>query len=241
MEDFDEDTDILEYLQTKGTSLDAFKNEWNDLQKNIEISNSTILEKEREVDFQMTELKSVREQLNHSRRNVDELVSQQEVLKEAIDLINHKRDTLVEREAKNREEIVLFQGQFSELKDALSVGADWTPIQVEQRIILEKERDFLLSKLESRSNQLTGLMNEIEHLYEKLQKIEKRIEVNNEKSEENEKKKFELKKVANTVYNKKTSLEKEIFDLRALIVNVESDLLNKQRFTILNYKQYKLI
>ena len=127
MEDPEEESDVMELIQSKGGVLDAFKNEWTELEKTIENTLATNLEKEREVDFQNVELKSVREQLTLARRNVDELLSQQEMLKETIEHINQKREGLVERESKNREEIGVYSGLFGELKDSLSVGGDWSP------------------------------------------------------------------------------------------------------------------
>jgi hypothetical protein len=51
-------------------------------------------------------------------------------LKEKVDTIHLTKETLIEREASNREEIAQFSGYFAELKEALSVGASWSPEQV---------------------------------------------------------------------------------------------------------------
>jgi chromosome segregation ATPase len=260
MDDMDEDLEVLELIQSKEGSLDAFKNEWTDLEKSIETILSNNLDKEREVDFQNGELKTVRDQLAFARRNVDELVSQQEVLKETIEHINQKRDGLVERESKNREEIGVFQGYFSELKDALryvcvcvcvyvcmyvcvylyplhpiylhpihlySVGADWAPDQLEQRIVLEKERDFLSSKLENSNNQLAGMRGEIDHIYSGIQQLEgDNLELDKELSVV-EGKRYTVKKESSNMVSRKEELEREIHDQRAVVVSVEAEIAEK--------------
>jgi chromosome segregation ATPase len=231
MDDMDEDLEVLELIQSKDGSLDAFKNEWTDLEKSIEIILSNNLDKEREVDFQSGELKTVREQLAFARRNVDELVSQQEVLKETIEHINQKRDGLVEREAKNRDEITVFQGYFSELKDALSVGADWAPDQLEQRIVLEKERDFLASKLENSNNQLAGMRGEIDHIYESIQELECENLVLDKELDGVDGKRYNVKKEAASKVAHKEELEREIHDQRAVVVSVEAEIAERHSMT----------
>ena len=229
MEDPEEESDVMELIQSKGGVLDAFKNEWTELEKTIENTLATNLEKEREVDFQNVELKSVREQLTLARRNVDELLSQQEMLKETIEHINQKREGLVERESKNREEIGVYSGLFGELKDSLSVGGDWSPEQLEQRILLEKERDFLSSKLENSNNQLTGVRSEIDHIYESIHILEKEnTELDNE-IELVDSSRHQLKKDTASMVVSKEELEKSIHQLRAEIVTHENDFAEKHR------------
>ncbi len=43
-----------------------------------------------------------------------------------------------------------------------------------KRILLEKERDVLSSKLENSNNQLTGVRSEIDHIYEAQSYIRER-------------------------------------------------------------------
>ena len=124
MEDQEEDIDIMDFLASKGTSMDPFKHEFLELQRTLELTSASNLGKEREVDLQATELRILREQLAFTRRNVDELISQQEVLKETIDNANSKKEGLIEREQSNRQEITVYHGYSAELKEALSVGAD---------------------------------------------------------------------------------------------------------------------
>lgn len=225
----DEEADVLELIQSKEGALDAFRNEWLELEKNIESTLATNLEKEREVDFQNGELRSVREQLSLAKRNVDELISQQEVLKETIEHINHKRESLVDREARNREEISVYSGFFGELKEALSVGSDWSPEQLEQRILLEKERDFLSSKLENSNNQLTGMRSEIDHIYESISQLESDNLDLDKKIEAVDENRHQLKKEAASMVAKKEDLEKSIHELRAVIVGLDNDFAEQQR------------
>ena len=229
VEELDEDVDIMELIQSKEGALDAFRNEWLELEKNIEATLAGNLDKERAVDTQNVELRAVREQLTFARRNVDELLSQQDVLKETIENINQKREGLVEREAQNREEIGIYSGYFGELKEALSVGADWSPEQLEQRIVLEKERDFLSSKLENSNNQLTGMRGEIDHIYEAIQLLEKENADLDKSIEEVDGKRHGLKREAANMVLSKEELEKSIHELRAVIVNLDNEYAEKQR------------
>lgn len=219
----------MELIQSKNGALDAFRNEWTELEKTIEQTLATNLEKEREVDFQNGELRSVREQLTFARRNVDELLSQQEVLKDTIEHINQKRESLAEREAANREEIAKYSSKFNELNDALSVGADWSPEQLEQRILLEKERDFLSSKLENGNNQLAGVRSEIDHIYETIRVLEQENFDLDKKIEDVDGRRHQLKKEAAQMVAHKEELEKAIHELRAEIVALDNDFAEKQR------------
>ena len=229
MEDLEEEADVLELIASKGGALDAFRNEWLELEKTIETTLASNLDKEREVDFQNQELKSVREQLTLAKRNVDELVSQQEVLKETIEHINHKREGLVEREARNRDEIGVYSSYFGDLKDALSVGSDWSPEQLEQRILLEKERDFLSSKLENSNNQLTGMRGEIDHIYESIQTLEQENMDLDNAIDAVDSRRHHLKKEAAQMLTNKEELEKTIHELRANIVALDNELAEKNR------------
>lgn len=231
----------MEFINSKGVCLEAFKREWQELVKSTGSIRATCQDSEREAEFLHSELKAIREQLNYSRRNVDDLVSQQEVLKETIDSINHRRDELVDSEVKNREDIQLYNSYFSELKEALSVGYDWTPDQIEQRILLEKERDFKASKLENNMNQLTGLRSEIEHLYETISENEKEIIQLDESIVEADKRKYELKKLTSSIYGKKSEVEKSIFELRATMVDAETDLTEKQRLRTVEDQSIKTL
>jgi chromosome segregation ATPase len=171
MEEQEEEIDIMEFLASKGVGLDPFKHELLELQKVLEHTNASNIGKERDVDTHATELRMLREQLLFARRNVDELVSQQEVLKETIDNAHSKKEGLIDREQQNRQEISAYHGYAADLKEALSVGADWTHEQIDQRVTLEKERDFIASRLENQNNQLGALRAGIENMYSTVESV----------------------------------------------------------------------
>lgn len=224
-----EEIDIMDFLMSKGMALDPFKHEFSEMQRILDVTTASNIGKEREVDQQATELRMLREQLAFTRRNVDELISQQEVLKETIDNANSKKESLVEREQQNRQEIGVYQGYFSELREALSVGADWSHEQLEQRTALEKERDFVSSKLENKSNQLTNLRSDIERTYHHVEEVEKEIEGLEGKIDELEKRKNDIKRESSKLAGSKETTEKQIFDLRTQFVDKENELLEKMK------------
>lgn len=229
MEDQEEDIDIMDFLASKGTSMDPFKHEFLELQRTLELTSASNIGKEREVDLQATELRILREQLAFTRRNVDELISQQEVLKETIDNANSKKEGLIDREQSNRQEITLYHSYATELKEALSVGADWSHEQIEQRTALEKERDFIASKLENKSNQLSSLRSDIERTYQYVEQVEKEIQEIDNKIDVLDKKRNDLKREAAKLASNKEVTEKQIFDLRAKFVDKENELGDKMK------------
>eukprot|EP01031_Cornospumella_fuschlensis_P021140 gene21140-25900_t len=97
------DIDIMELIAIKGVSLDPFKNEYLELQKHLDILLATNVGKEREIDMQTMELKMLREQVAFTRRNIDELVSQQELLKETNDNARLKTEALIQHEQESKE------------------------------------------------------------------------------------------------------------------------------------------
>lgn len=238
-DDFEDEIDILEFLSSKGVALEPFKNEYVELQKTLELTSACNIGKEREVDMQALELKLLREQLIFTKRNIDELVSQQEVLKETIDNAQSKKESLIESESSNRMEITNVSSFFGELKEALAVGSDWTPEQEEQRHALEKERDFISSKLENKSNQLRGVRNDIERTYEHVAEVEKLTHELDEKIAVIDKQRGEIKRESQKLAAKKEGTEKQVFDLRAVFVTKESELNDKYRQFAMEEKSLK--
>lgn len=238
-DDIEDEIDIMDFLASKGVALEPFKNEYLELQRQLEIVTASNVGKEREMDMQVMELKMAREQLIFTKRNIDELVSQQEVLKETIDNAQSKKENLIDSESTNRQEISTISGYFADLKEALAVGADWTPEQEEMRHALEKERDFISSKLENKSNQLNGLRNDIERTYEHVAAVEKTIQELEEKIAAVDKQRSELKKEATKLAAKKESTEKQVFDLRAVYVTRDSELNDKYKLLAMEEKMLK--
>jgi chromosome segregation ATPase len=86
----DPDEDIFEVLRRKGDhpSLSAFKHEYVELQKAYDGALAQVTSREREVEAAAHELHVVREQINFTNRNVEELVSAREALEDGIE---HKK------------------------------------------------------------------------------------------------------------------------------------------------------
>eukprot|EP01038_Epipyxis_sp_PR26KG_P011029 gene11029-14810_t len=224
-----DEEDIMDFLESKGSILDAFKHEYLELMKMNEILSASNIGKERDNEYQTAELKMQREQLAFTRRNVEELISQQEVLKETIDNITHKKDSLIQNEQHDRSEISKFSNVFVELRDLLSVGADWSTDQLEMKAALEKERDFISSKLDNKSSQLQGLRHDIEHTYEYIKKLEDENAVLDEQIDDIEKKRTDIKKNATNLHHRKDEIEKKIFNMRNEIVEIENNILEKNK------------
>ncbi|RYH22895.1 hypothetical protein EON65_18650 [archaeon] len=235
------DVDIMELIAIKGVSLDPFKNEYLELQKHLEILLATNIGKEREIDMQTMELKMLREQVAFTRRNIDELVSQQELLKETNDNARLKTEALIQHEQESKESIGMYASTFTELREALAVGADWSTEQQEMRVTLEKERDFVTSKLESKANQLTALRGDIENSYSRISALEDEVLKLDGDIEEVDRKRGEIKKEAATLATTKEGIEKKIFELRTQISAKEDAIAEKSYAHSAEGKDLKLL
>ena len=123
----------------------------------------------------------------------------------------------------------MYSGYFAELKEALSVGADWSPEQLEQRIILEKERDFSFSKYENRLGTLTGLRSDVDRTYQHIQHLEEKYNALDAKIAAVDKTRHDTKKTTDKLLQKKEETEKKIFDLRAKLVDGENEIAERKR------------
>lgn len=130
LEELIDDVEIVEFVNAKGSMLDSFKTEFQEYIKSIETIAAVNQGKEREIDIMRNTYNGVLEQKNHVARNVDEVIGQQEVLKEKIDTIVASQDHYRSKGLTQNEEISTYSGYFAELKEALAVGVDWSPEQV---------------------------------------------------------------------------------------------------------------
>eukprot|EP01039_Chlorochromonas_danica_P001650 gene1650-1802_t len=227
LEEGEDDIDIMDLIASKGIVLEPFKNEYLELQKQLDILLATNTSKERELDQQTMELKILREQITFTRRNIDELSSQQELLKESNENTKLKTENFIQHEEESRQEISMYTTTFTELKEALLIGSDWSPEQLDQRIALEKERDFISGKLENKSNSLTALRIEIEHSYQRIHDLEEEIQKLENQIEEIEQRRHEIKHESSQLIHEKQRIEKDIFDLRSLMNDKEDYLIQK--------------
>lgn len=224
-----EDEDIMEFIHSKGSCLDAFKREYLDVEKEIDIVAARAMTKEKESIALLSDLNGIKEQVSFTRKNVDELVSAQESLKGTLDHISSKRASFVEKERSNKEEINVYNSYFEELKQALAVGSDWTPEQLEQKQALEKEREFLMSKYDNRVTQVNGLRADVDRLFSYVKELEENILTIENDTLDVEKQIRSHQQSSKDLIRNKDDEEKKVFDVRSKIVAVENEVFEKKR------------
>ena len=131
-----DDEDIFDMCSRKGQALDAFRKEYEDLQTSVDTAKATLVGWNRELEASNQELHTVRDQITFTRRNIDELLSAQEGITDANEHKKNLKNNLADREASNRAEIRTYTGYFNDLKEALSVGSDWSSDQLEAKVSL---------------------------------------------------------------------------------------------------------
>lgn len=228
-EDQQTDEEILDQISAKGKCLEGFKREYLELKKQHEMYEASVVAKERELEANNAEISTIRDQISFIHRNIDEIASSQASLKDAIDHMNSRRSTLVEREINNRDEITVFTGFFDELKATLAVGPDWTPEQLEQKQTLEKEKDFATGKFEGVMTNVNGIRQEIDRIYEHIQQLEQDIVDKDKRMEDIARKTREFQSKTKSMSQNKDDREQLVFQLRDSIVKAESDLVDKRR------------
>lgn len=215
-------------IAAKGKVLEPFRTEYMELRKQSDNMTVTVVKRDREVESLNSELNAVRDQINFTRRNIEELVSTQETMKATVDHIKQMKNSFSDSEKLNRDRISIFTSSFEELKEALAVGADWTPDQLEARGVLEKERDFLQGKLDSRSNQVGGLRGDVDRIYIRIQDLEAEIASYDEKINKAESEIKAYEKESTKCGRKKEDSERKLFELRAEIIALENVLAQKK-------------
>ena len=216
--------EVFEFLKVKGPPLEGFKREYIELQTSLDTLLDSIATKEREVEIQNAELAQVKDQLMLSRRAIDDAQVQKENLQANIDHIQATQRNLIDREVANRSEIGIYSGEFEELKIALAQGSGWTHEQEEEKHNLEKSRDFLIKKLENKTNLVNGVRSDVDKLYELIQHIESqvaeidsKIESMNNEIKHNNKRASDQKQLAE-------SLETKIRELQQSLTSAEREL-----------------
>ena len=129
-----DDEDIFDMCKAKGQVMDAFKKEYEDLQTSVDTAKTTLVGWNRELEASNQELHTVRDQITFTRRNIDELISAQEGITDGNEHKKNLKNSLADREASNRSEIRTYTGYFNDLKEALSVGSDWSSEQLEAKV-----------------------------------------------------------------------------------------------------------
>lgn len=228
MADDEELVAAMEDLISRNKDLEPFRQQYLELKKIIENISTNLVGKEREFESYSQELTALRDQISFSQRNIEEIKSNQEYITSTTNNIMSVKTSLADSEKNNRDKIFIYTGNFEEMKAALSVGADWKPDQLEQKQVLEKERDFLVSKLDNKKNQLNGIRSDIERIVDTIQTTESNIETISKNITETDK---EIKKISGEIVEKKRvkdETEAKLFHLRSSVVSLEEELTRRK-------------
>lgn len=171
--DFEE---FYDFVALKGSGLDRVKQQYSDLYAAFETVDGFTSEKEREVELQVQELTSIREKVATIKRTTEEAIQAQDMLTANIEVASETRKAVLEREEQNRREIESFSESISTLKARLAAGSGWSKEQLEQKATLEKERDFLFKKMESKNSILQALRANVDKLRELLSEGEQKMQ-----------------------------------------------------------------
>ena len=218
----------MDDLISRNKDLEPFRQQYLELKKIIENIATNLVGKEREYESYNHELNALRDQISFSQRNIEEIKSNQEYITGTTNNIMSVKTSLADSEKSNRDKIFIYTGNFEEMKAALSVGADWKPDQLEQKQVLEKERDFLVSKLDNKKNQLNGIRSDIERIVDTIQSTESNIEKVTKSITETDK---EIKKLSGEIVEKKRhkdETEAKLFHLRSSVVSLEEELTRRK-------------
>lgn len=226
-DEFEDTIDVIEFIQSKGLMLDAFKYEYLDTQKNLDNIITNNICKERELDQLCLELKMLRDQHAFVRRNIDELISQQEVLKETIDNAHIKKENFLNYEKLHKEEINQYTINLELIKQTLSGGSSLSYSQLEMITNLEKEKEYITTKYDNKLNLLEALrndynntINEYNNIDNELKNIEKLIDKIDYQH------KYDIKKLIINMLNNKDNIEKKVFITRSNYL-LNEELLNE--------------
>lgn len=221
--------DFMELIQAKGKCLEGFKREYIELKKQHDLVEASVVGKERELEAHNAEISAIRDQISFIHKNVDEVGSSQSALKEAIDHMTTRKSSLIERELANREEIAVYTKNFEELKAVLALGPDWTPEQMDQKQTLQKEKDFLVGKLEAVTLNVSRVRQEVDTIYETIHQLEKDIADKDELATNIVKKTKEHLDKTKELVKYREEREKLVFDLREGMIKSENDQAERRR------------
>ena len=228
-EDINLDMGQVDKIISKGgDKLKPYKEDLTEMTKIVELISANLVGKEREVDYLSAELTDLREKSSFLRRNVDETRIAQESMKDSIENMTNMKGNMADREALNREEIYVFEEKFEELKSILNVGSGWTPPQTDQRVLLEKERDFVASKLENKNNELNSLRSNIDHIYNEIRILEKGIFEEDKKANDITEKAKECHKISHALKKRKEEAELKLGQMRATLMKANEELKSRQ-------------
>lgn len=224
-----EHEEVLDFLKSRGPAMEGFKREYLELLTTIENLQESIVQKDRECEAQNAELREVKELISNSRKTIEEYEFQKEEIQQTIESVQKDRKVLAERDTTNRSEINVYSGKFEELKAALAMGPGWTHEQEEEKANLEKNRDFLTKKLESKMNLVQGVRSDVDKLYANIQEMEGQIVAVETKIEAANAEIKTLNKQANEQKSLHEAMDSKIRELQQAIVAAEQELAERSR------------
>eukprot|EP00605_Chrysophyceae_sp_TOSAG23-4_P002386 GSChrysophyteH1.ASY1.ANO1.2642.1 assembled CDS len=213
--------DIFDMCTAKGACMDAFRKEFEDLQKSEIDAKNALQVRSREMGVANNTLNNVRDQITFTQRNIDELVSAQEGITDGNEHKRSVKNSLEDREANNRAEIRSLSTMAENLRESLAVGSDWSTEQLEQRTALEKECDFLSSKLENRLAQ--AKRRELKLDSKSLEDLDAVLASTKERMEQNIKQYDDL-------YKKLQDLTHQLDKQKSVNVKIEDDLVKRRDY-----------
>jgi hypothetical protein len=164
--------EVMEVLKGKGPSLEGFRREFMELQNSVEVLTESLVEKEREIESLQTDSIQIRDQTSIAKRNIEETMLSVDGLQSNLENLRENRVRLMEREMTNRSKIAMYSHKFDKLHEALEIGSGWSAAQDEERQTLEKEKDFLIKKLDNKNNLIIGIRLDSNHCYDNIQQLE---------------------------------------------------------------------
>ena len=219
-----DDPELDAIISKGGEKLAEYMTGIIELTRRAERAAVVIIGKERDVDGMSAQLAHLREQTAFLRRNIDETHANQDLLKDSIDNMTTQKNNMAEREAMNRDQIASFEEKYEELKAIADAGSGWKPDQSDERIALERERGFLTSRLENKTNQVNSLRLEIDNIYGMINSLETQLADDEKRVIDIAKKTNEVNRTAIDLKKKKDEFESRLTALREMLVKTEHDL-----------------
>jgi chromosome segregation ATPase len=215
--------EFFDHMKKKGVNLSGFAREYSELRAGVENVTDDVIDKEREVKTVVSELNQIREQSSISTKIAEDTVSQREAIAANLENLHQTRKRLFERESLNRVSMQQVSSHFPALQSALSVGAGWTPAQEEERKMLEKERDYILTKVEAKSNLVAGIRMDVDGLYEAVATAETDLTGVDKETEDVKAAILEQTKSAETESTRGKKLGERVLELKHLIGVTEEE------------------
>ena len=223
-----EGDDVLDFLKSKGVILEGFKREFLELQSNLEGLGDSLLDKDRENEGRITEILLIQDQTSVSKKNVEDNIASAKALQNNLDQLRMNKTKLMDREFSNRLLIQSYAPKFAAVQEALDVGTGWTAAQEDEKMNLEKERDFMSKKLDSRNTVVSTIRSDVDKLYELIQLSETGLVTKTNDIDAIKNSISILTKVCDQTVSKSNDTEKRIKLLQQQIIQADADVLDRK-------------